>query len=97
MERAGIEILAILDEVRGTQQAGIVKLRRSPAPHPVLIVFAPALALALILIFFLLLSTIVLASARCGRERAAIAVPALAPAQSAHHQRHGAAAFRDFL
>jgi len=34
-----------------------VKLRRSPAPHPVLIVFAPALALALTLIFFLLLST----------------------------------------
>jgi biopolymer transport protein ExbD len=34
-----------------------VKLRRSPAPHPVLIVFAPALGLALILIFFLLLGT----------------------------------------
>lgn len=34
-----------------------MKLRRSPAPHPVLIVFAPALALALTLIFFLLLST----------------------------------------
>jgi biopolymer transport protein ExbD len=34
-----------------------VKLRRSPAPHPVLIVFAPALGLALVLIFFLLLST----------------------------------------
>jgi biopolymer transport protein ExbD len=34
-----------------------VKLRRSPAPNPVLIAFAPALALALILIFFLLLST----------------------------------------
>jgi biopolymer transport protein ExbD len=34
-----------------------VKLRRSPAPHPVLIVFAPALGLALILIFFLLIST----------------------------------------
>jgi biopolymer transport protein ExbD len=34
-----------------------VKLRRSPAPHPVLVVFAPALGLALILIFFLLLGT----------------------------------------
>lgn len=34
-----------------------MKLRRSSAPHPVLIVFAPALALALLLIFFLLLST----------------------------------------
>ncbi len=34
-----------------------MKLRRSPAPHPALIVFAPALGLALILIFFLLMST----------------------------------------
>jgi biopolymer transport protein ExbD len=34
-----------------------VKLRRSPAPHPVLIVFAPAFGLGLILVFFLLLST----------------------------------------
>jgi biopolymer transport protein ExbD len=34
-----------------------VKLGRSPAPHPVLIVFAPALGLALILIFFLLLGS----------------------------------------
>jgi biopolymer transport protein ExbD len=34
-----------------------VKLRRSPDPNPVLIVFAPALGLALILIFFLLLGT----------------------------------------
>ena len=34
-----------------------MKLLRSPAPHPALIVFAPALALALILIFFLLLSS----------------------------------------
>lgn len=34
-----------------------MKLQRSPVPHPVLIVFAPALALAMMLIFFLLLST----------------------------------------
>ena len=34
-----------------------MKLRRSPAPHPVLVVFAPALGLALVLIFFLLLGT----------------------------------------
>ena len=33
-----------------------MKLLRSPAPHPVLIVFAPALGLGLILVFFLLLS-----------------------------------------
>jgi biopolymer transport protein ExbD len=34
-----------------------VKLRRSPAPHPLLLYLAPSLGLAMILIFFLLLST----------------------------------------
>lgn len=34
-----------------------MKLRRSPAPHPVLIFLAPALQLVLMLIFYLLLST----------------------------------------
>lgn len=33
-----------------------MKLRRTPAPHPVLLFLAPALALVLILIFFLMLS-----------------------------------------
>jgi len=34
-----------------------VKLRRSPAPHPLVLYIAPALGLAMILIFFLLLSS----------------------------------------
>jgi biopolymer transport protein ExbD len=34
-----------------------VKLRRSPAPHPLLLYLAPALALAMILLFFILLSS----------------------------------------
>jgi biopolymer transport protein ExbD len=34
-----------------------VKLRRSPAPHPLVLFLAPALSLALVLIFFLLLSS----------------------------------------
>jgi len=34
-----------------------VKLRRSPAPHPVVLLLAPAIQLPLILIFFLLLSS----------------------------------------
>jgi biopolymer transport protein ExbD len=34
-----------------------VKLRRSPAPHPLLLYLAPSLGLAMILIIFLLLST----------------------------------------
>jgi biopolymer transport protein ExbD len=34
-----------------------VKLRRSPAPHPLLLYLAPALGLAMVLIFFLLLSS----------------------------------------
>ncbi len=34
-----------------------MKLRRSPAPHPVLLFLAPALQLALAIIFFLLISS----------------------------------------
>ena len=34
-----------------------MKLRRSPAPHPLLLYLAPSLGLAMILIFFLLLSS----------------------------------------
>jgi biopolymer transport protein ExbD len=34
-----------------------VKLRRSPAPHPLVLYLAPALSLAMVLIFFLLLSS----------------------------------------
>ncbi len=34
-----------------------MKLRRSPAPHPLVLYLAPALSLAMVLIFFLLLSS----------------------------------------
>lgn len=34
-----------------------MKLRRSPAPHPLVLYIAPALSLAMVLIFFLLLSS----------------------------------------
>ena len=34
-----------------------MKLRRSPAPHPLVLYLAPALGLAMVLIFFLLLSS----------------------------------------